>query len=564
MAGPRSANPETTPSADDRHDNLRGDLVAGLTVGVMLVPQAMAYAMLAGLPPVAGLYASTLPLLAFAVFGSSRQLAVGPVAMISLMVYSACAPLAQPGGAEFVRLAALLALLVGITQVALGVFRMGFLVNFVSHSVLSGFTSAAAIIIALSQFTHLLGLRLNTGHSTFSTLFELVTRVGETNLYTLGLGTCTIAILVVFKRKWPHFPVSLLVVALSTLLVYWFELTGYGVQTVGLVPRGLPGLALPSLDIHHWLRLWPAALPIVFVGYMESIAVAKWIAAREGYEIKPNREFVGLGAANLAAGLLAGYPVTGGFSRTAVNYQAGAKTRLASIVTAVCVIITLLMLTPLFYHLPIAVLSAIIIVAVAGLVDISEARRLFRVKPADGIVLVATFFATLGGHLHIGILVGVILSLGLFIWRSAHPHIAELGYCKDIDAFRNIDRFPAATHFPGVLMFRVDASLYFANMGFVEHWLRERLATHQSIRCILVDLSAVNDIDAVAIAALERLIDDYADSGVRFAFAAMKGPVRDCVVRAGWDEKQTEQRFYPSLMQALHALGFARGHIPNT
>jgi SulP family sulfate permease len=374
--------------------NLHGDLAAGLTVAIMLVPQAMAYAMLAGLPPVMGLYASTFPIIAYILMGSSRHLAVGPVAMVSLLVFAACSKQAQAGSQEYISLMVTLTIMVGAIQMAAGLLRLGFVANFFSHAVLSGFTSAAAIVICLSQMKHLLGIQLPNENSAFRLFLIFLKHLQQTNPATVVIGVCAIVGLAIIKKKYPRFPAALLFVVAGTLIVYLFKLPNAGVKTVGKVPGGLPGFSLPLFDLAKWLKLIPTALAIVFVGYMESISVARYVAAKEKYEVDADSELRGLGLANIISSLFSGYVVTGGFSRTAVNYQAGAKTGLASIVTAFVVMLTLLILTPLFYHLPNTILAAIIIVAVVGLIDIKEPIRLFRIKPADVLTLVITFICT--------------------------------------------------------------------------------------------------------------------------------------------------------------------------
>ncbi len=531
------------------------DLSAGLIVAVMLVPQGMAYAMLAGLPPVIGLYASTFPLIAYALFGSSRQLAVGPVAMISLLVFSGVSKLAQPGSGQYVSLVVVLTLMVGFIQVAMGFLRMGSFVNFLSHAVISGFTSAAAIVIWLSQLNHLLGIKLSAGHSVIHLVVEAGQRIGEIHPVTLAIGMASIALLLIFKRKMPNFPGPLLVVAGSVLLVGFLRLDRMGVKIVGDVPRGLPGLSLPALRPESFGILLPTALTVLFVGFMESIAVAESIAAKERYKIDSNLELKGLGLANIVSSFLSGYPVTGGFSRTAVNYQAGARTPFASIFTALIVILTIVLLTPLFYHLPNAVLAAIIMVAVIGLIDVRDAKHLFRVKKIDGWTFLLTFIATLVFGSQKGILMGVAFSLLVFIWRSSHPHTAEIGYLEKEGVFRNVNRFPEAKTFPEVLILRIDASLYFANMAFCENLLRKKIADEPDLKWILIDLSGVNDIDAVAIDTLEELMEDYQEKGIDFLFAGMKGPVRDLVARAGWNEKYGKRIQYFSIKHALQVIG---------
>jgi sulfate permease, SulP family len=538
-----------------RREDLSGDLSAGLTVAVMLVPQGMAYAMLAGLPPVVGLYASTVPLVVYALFGSSRQLAVGPVAIVSLLTLTGVSALAEPGTAEYIALAALLALMTGVFQLVLGLVRAGFVVNFLSHAVISGFTSAAAIVIGLSQLKQLLGIGLASDHAVFGLLWEAAQRIGEANAYTVAMGLGSIAALVLARRLAPRFPAPLLVVAAATVLTYTLRLHERGVGIVGTVPGGVPPFALPSFDAGTLAALLPVALTISFVGFMESVAVAKSIASREKYRIDANQELRGLGLANVAAATFSGYPVTGGFSRSAVNYQAGARTGLASIITALLVMLTLLAFTSLFHYLPNAVLAAIVMVAVYGLIDVKEAVHLFRLKRVDGWTLVLTFLATLLIGIEQGILIGAAFSLLVFIWRSAYPHVASLGWLRDERVFRNVARYAAAEPVPGVAILRVDASLYFANMAFLENWLRTAVIEQPDVRTIVLDFSGVNDMDAVAVATLEELMEDFVVQGVGVHIAAMKGPVRDITARAGWPARFGARVGHFSVEQALESIG---------
>lgn len=542
-----------------RRQDLSGDLAAGLTVAVMLIPQGMAYAMLAGLPPVVGLYASTVPLIVYALFGSSRQLAVGPVAIVSLLTLSGVSALAEPGSARFIALAAVLALMSGVIQLLLGLVKAGFVVNFLSHAVISGFTSAAAIIIGLSQLETLLGVDLRSGHSVFGLVREAATRLDEVNAYTLLIGVASIAALVVAKRWAPRLPAALGVLALATLATWGLGLHDRGVAIVGAVPSGLPAPSLPSMDIGVLSALLTTALAVSFVGFMESFAVAKSIATREKYSIDANRELKGLGLANVAAGVFSGYPVTGGFSRSAVNYQAGARTGLASIITAGLILLTVLAFTSLFQFLPRVVLAAVVIVAVYGLIEVREALHLFRLKTIDGWTLVVTFVATLVLGIETGILVGVAFSLLVFIWRSAYPHSARLGYLPKERVFRNIDRYPEVETYPGTLILRIDASLYFANMGFLENSLRTALVEETEYRDIILDFSGVNDMDAVAVETLEMLMGEMGAQGVTVHIAAMKGPVRDITARAGWPERFGERVSHMALESALEAVGASAG-----
>lgn len=538
----------------DRRD-LQGDLIAGLIVAMMFIPQGMAYAVLAGLPPIVGLYAGTIPVLVYALFGSSRHLAVGPVAIVSIITFEGVSRLAEPGSSEFIGLALTLALMVGVIQLAMGLLRTGFIVKFLSHAVISGFTAGAAMIIGFSQLTHVFGVSLNTSQTVFHTALSAVRNLGNAHLPTVTVGLGSIAALLLLRRYAPRLPGSIIVVVGVTLITFALGLHDEGVRVIGSVPDGLPGLSSPSVDLATLEALLPVALTISFVGFMESIAIARSLAAREKTKVKPNQELTALGLANLAASVFSAYPVTGGFSRTAVNYQAGARTALASIVTSGLIMLTLLFFTRLFFYLPYAVLAAIIIVAVVSLIDLREARHLFTVKTVDGLTLTLTFAATLVLGIERGILVGVVFSLLVFIRRSAYPHTAELGYLPDEDVFRNVRRYPDAVTYTNALILRIDASLYFANIGFLEDRITAAVADRPDLEWIILDFSGVNDIDGVAIETLEGLIQTYRRLGVSFMFPGMKGPVRDVVARAGWEETFAEEMKPLSVRHALETAG---------
>ncbi len=533
---------------------LKSDIGAGFTVAVMLVPQGMAYAMLAELPPVYGIYASTLPIIVYALLGSSRHLAVGPVAILSLLVAAACSKLAAPGSAEYLQLVALLTLMVGALQLVLGAFRAGSLSNFVSHAVASGFISAAAVIIGLNQVRHIFGIDIESGHSLVSLATGITGALTEIQIQTAVLGIGASIVLFAVKRIRPHLPAALIVVIFSTVSVYLLQLHEVGIAIVGETPSGLPRRSDIRFDANAMASLFPAALAILFVGYMESMTVAQWVASREKYRIYPNREFLALGAANVVAGLFSGYVVTGGVSRTAVNYQSGAKTPLASMVTAVLVLLVVLFFTPWFYYLPNAVLGAIIIVAVIGLVDVRAAVKLFRFKRADGWTWLVTFIVTLLIGFEHGILVGVVFSLVLFVARSARPHAAVLGYVEREDAYHDVQRYPDAVTLPRLVILRIDASLYFANARFVEDYIREQLAMKPDVNWLILDMSGVNDIDGVAVTTLENLLDDYEEQGLRLVLAGAKAQVRDVLQEAQWYSDPQRALHYPTLHQAVAGL----------
>ncbi len=516
---------------------LRGDLGAGLTTAVMLIPQAMAYALLAGLPPIVGLYAAAVPLLAYAVAGSSPTLAVGPVAMDSLLTAATVGLLAESGSEHYVELAALLALMVGVMQIALGAVRGGFLVNFLSRPVISGFTSAAAVIIAASQLRTLLGLDLPRSSSVSEIIISAGQRIGDSHLPTAIVAGASLVALWALKRYAPRWPRALIVVAAGTVAASLGGLAERGLAVVGEVPAGLPALSIPSLDVSAMVEMWPGALTIAFIAFLEAISVSTKLAQERGpggRPVRANREFVALGLANSAAGLFGGYPVAGGLSRTAVNADAGARTKVSGLITAAGVAVTLALFTDLLYNIPKASLGAIIVMAVVGLIDARAPVRLWRVRRSDLAMLVATFVATLTLGIQHGIAIGVGLSLAVMVARTTRPHTAVLGRLPGTEYYRNIDRFPDAITEPGVLIVRLDAQFYFGNVNFLKQTLANLEAEmSEPLRAVIIDASGINQIDTSAEAALRELSDDYRARGVRLIMACVKGPVRDVLQRSG-------------------------------
>jgi sulfate permease, SulP family len=550
--------------------DIAGDLMAAAVVAIMLVPQSMAYAMLAGLPLQVGLYASILPLLLYALLGSSRVLAVGPVAMVSLITASVLAPLATAGAADYVNLALFLALLVGLLQVVMGIARLGFLVNFLSHPVISGFTSAAALVIGFGQAKHLLGIDLERSERPYQVFMELAGGLSATNFVTLGLGAGSIAILLFFhfglkdllqrvgvaKPLATALPKSgpLVAVLVATLLVGIMELNKEAnVKVVGEIPTGLPPLSWPTAAWDQLGTLFKAALVVVFVGYMESIAIAQTLASRRRQKVDANQELIALGVANVGASFTGGYPVTGGFSRSVVNFEAGAKTPLASVGTATLVALTVAFLTPMFYYIPHAVLAAVIVVAVASLVDWRMPFRLWRSNKADAFALVVTFVAVFALGIEIGVLVGMGTSLALFLWRTSRPHIAVVGRVGNSESFRNVQRHEVTTH-PAVLAIRVDESLYFANTKYLEDALLDKVAEHPAVEHLLLVGSGINYVDASAVETLRELIARLHDAGVAFHLADVKGPVLDQLHRAGLIGELGEDHVFLSTHEAMAAL----------
>ena len=531
----------------------KGDLSAGLTVGVMLIPQGMAYAMIAGLPPIYGLYASTLPLIIYAVFGTSRQLAVGPVAMVSLLTAAGIGTMAEAGSETYIALAIALALLVGIIQFSLGAFRLGFLVNFLSHPVISGFTSAAALIIGLSQLKHLLGINITRSHHVHEILIEAFEKFGEINWITFAVGAAGIALIMLAKRINRAIPGPLIAVVFGIIAVWGFGLTDAGVKIVGQVPEGLPSLTMPPFSLETVQNLAPIALAISLVSFMESIAVAKAIQAKHrNYKVNANQELISLGLANIGGAFFQSYPTTGGFSRTAVNDQAGAKTGMASIISAALIILTLLFLTPLFYYLPQAVLASVIMVAVFGLIDWKEAVHLWHSNRTDFAMLIVTFAATLLLGIEQGIGVGVILSLALVIFRTTRPHVAVLGRVPGTNFYRNIERFPNLEQREDVLVVRFDAQPYFANINYFKEKLEELVEKKgKRLKAIVINAESINNRDSSAVHMLEEVVDEYRAANIDVVFHSVKGPVRDAMAKAHLIEKIGEDHFFMSNQEAV-------------
>ena len=502
--------------ADYEQEQLQGDLSAGLTVGVMLIPQGMAYALIAGLPPIYGLYAALVPLVAYALFGTSRQLAVGPVAMVSLLVAASVGPIAGGDTEQYIALTLMISVMVGLFQFILGIARFGFLVNFLSHPVLSGFTSAAALIIGLSQLKHLLGVDIPRSNYIHEILASAYAKMGAIEPTTLALGLGSIALLVVLKRWKKAFPGALVAVVLTTAAVWAFGLHQDGVAIVGDVPRGLPDFFVPSFELDTIQSLIPATLTIALVGFMESIAVAKVYASRHRYEVDANKELIGLGLANLFGAFFRAYPTTGGFSRTAVNDQAGAQTNLAGLFSAVVIALTLLLLTPLFYYMPKAVLAA-----------------------------------TLALGIEEGILVGVIVSLIAIIHEISQPHTAVEGRLPGTETYRNLQRNPEAMTRASVVVVRMDASLSFANASTFKDLIMELDVKDPELRAVVINMYPVNRVDSTGAHTLHEIIEDCRRNGVDIYFAGVKGPVRDVLAEAGVIEQAGTDHFFHEVHDAV-------------
>lgn len=513
-----------------RREQLPGDLTAGLIVTVMLIPQSLAYALLAGLPPEVGLYASILPLLAYAALGSSMTLAVDPVAVASLMTASALQPLAAAGSPEYAALAVTLALLSGLMLLAFGLLRLGFLAHLLSHPVISGFITGSALLIAIGQARHLLGVSSGGGNAV-EQLISLVRALPDTRPVTAAIGLGAVAALVLARRTLGQrlagklAPMAVVVLA-TAATAFWQLDRSAGVRIVGEVPAGLPALGLTLPGWGETLALLVPALLISLVGFVESVSVAQSLALRRRERIQPDRELLGLGAANLASALSGGYPVTGGFARSVVNFSAGARTPLAGVVSAALMAVVLAALTGWFHYLPHAVLAATIVVAVWNLIDLQALREAWHYDRADALALLATAAGVLLLGVEAGILAGVALSLGVLVWRASRPHMAVIGRVPGTEHFRNVERHNVETR-PGLLALRVDENLFFANMPRVEERIAAALAADPSVQRVLLVCSGVNQIDTTALGVLSDLEARLAEQGIRLQLAEVKGPVMD-------------------------------------
>lgn len=534
------------------------DSLAAVIVTLMLVPQALAYALLAGLPPEMGLYASMLPLVLYAIFGTSASLAVGPVAVAALMTASALSSFATPGSPEYIGAALVLAALSGLMLIAMGVLRLGFLVNFLSHPVISGFITASGILIAISQLKHILGVEA-AGHNVIELLGALFSQWQQINLITLLIGLGVWGYLLICRKRLNTWlmaigisasasglmvkaaPISAVMV--TTLLAWHFNLGQYGVDLVGFVPSGLPAITLPSLDQSLWLGLLPAALLISLVGFVESVSVAQTLAAKRRQRIDPNQELIALGMANLGAGVSGGSPVSGGFSRSVVNFEAGAATPLAGAFTALGIVLSTLLLTGLLAFLPTATLAATIIVAVGTLIDLPAVKRTWQYSRSDGVAMVATLLLTLLHSVEVGIISGVVLSLGLHLYRTSQPHSAVVGRVPGTEHFRNVKRHEVETD-QHVAMLRIDESLYFANARYLEDTVMALAARSPTLKHIVLTCQAVNVIDASALESLEAINGRLKDAGATLHLAEVKGPVMDRLTNTALYRELTGQVFF--------------------
>jgi SulP family sulfate permease len=530
---------------DYTSDTLQKDAVAGLTVGVMLIPQGMAYAVIAGVPPIYGLYAGLVPLLVYPLFGTSRQLAMGPTAIDMLIVAAGIGALAQTGTERYVVLAILLTAMVGVLQMAMGMMQLGFVANLLSRPVIAGLTAAAALIISTSQFGNLLGVELGRSQYVHVLLWEAVQHAGETHLLTLGIGAACIVVLLALPRWAPLVPEALVVVVGATLASWAFELDELGVAVIGSIPTGLPGPEVWSSSLSNLDTLLPAAVTLALVQFMKNISLGRVFASRHGYTIDANRELIGMGASNFFGSLFQSIPTSGSFSRSAVNDQSGARSPLANVFAAAVIGLTLLFLTPLFYYLPVPALAAIIIVAGIGLIDLREIRSLFRARRRDGTIALFTAGAILFIGLQEGILLGIGASVIAVLFRISRPNVAELGHVPGTRLFRDLERFEQSARLADIMVLRVDASFSFANAEYFKDFILEKSEREgRTVEVVVVDGSSINDLDTTAIEALFSVVESLEEMNIELHLTGLIGPVREVVRRSGLHALLGEDRFH--------------------
>ena len=513
----------------------RGDLIAGITVGIILIPQGIAYALIAGLPPIYGLYCALVPQLMYAIFGSSRQVAIGPVAMDSLIVATGVSTLALAGSDSYISIAILLALMVGAIQFIMGVFSLGFIVNFLSKPVITGFTSAVALIIGVNQFRNLFGVDFIQSDQIQYVLEDVWLQISEYNYHTTIIGLISVVIIIVFRKINKKIPNALIVVILGILTMKFLGKDFSNVSIVKDIPSGLPVFGIPDFDFDLIRELLPIAFTLVMVGYLETISIGKSLEAKQDeYRIRPNQELIALGISNMVGSLFKAYPTTSSFSRSAINQESGAKTGMASLISVIMVVLTLLFLTPLFYHLPKTVLAAIIIVAVFGLVNIKEAVFLWKANHLDFWLMLATFLATLLLGIEFGIIVGVGLSLIVLIFRTSRPYVAELGKVPNSNFYRNRSRFEEVVIEEDILIFRFDAQICYANSSYFRDKLDEMaLKKGNALKLIVLDAESINRVDSTGVEMLKERIKFYKKRDIIFLLAGVKGPVRDDLFKSG-------------------------------
>lgn len=511
---------------------LFGDAISGITAGILAIAQGMAYAMIAGLPPVFGLYAAMTPQIIYVLLGTSRQLSIGPVAMDSLIVAAGISAIGIVGIEEYILAAIFLAFFVGIIQVILGVLKLGFLANFLSKPVLNGFTSAAALIIGLSQLKHMLRVDMQQTNKIHILFQEVILNFSETHFLSLGLGLVGIILIKVFQKINKKIPAILIVVSLGTIVMYFTQWHLQGIKIVGEIPVGLPKIGMPKLDKQLIIDLFPVAITLAVVGFTEAISIAKAIEEKHtDYQVDPNQELIAVGSGNIIGSFVQSYPTTASFSRSAIQDQGGAKSGIASLFSAALVLLTLLFLTPLFYYLPIPILAAIIMVSIFGLIDIKYPIQLWKKNRDECLAFLITFIITMTVGIPQGIVIGILLSLLTMIFRTSKPHIAILGKIKNTEYYKNVNRFEEdITVDKRILIFRFDAQLFFGNQDYFKKELLKQVAIKGAeLELIIINAEAINYIDSSALNMLEKVCTDLRETKIKIMITGAIGPIRDII-----------------------------------
>ncbi len=552
-----------------RTSYLRGDLLAGLTVAVVLIPQSMAYALVAGLPPVYGLYAAAVAPVVAGLWGSLRQLSTGPIAIMSLLVLTTLSPFADPGTPEYIQMALLLALMVGVFYLAIGALRLGVVMSFISHSAVRGFTSAAALIITATQLPHLFGLTLPRREYILPMILDLVRGLPDLHVPTLLVGLCAFGIILGVRKFHKNLPAGLIALVATTLPIVFLELHEAGIAVLGATPGGLPGFQLPPVEFTAISTLIGPAIVVALVSFAETYSVGKAISAETRQKVDVDQEFIGQGLANLAASFFQGYPVGGSFSRTAINYSSGARTGLSSVAASLCVAIALLFLTPLFTYIPKAALAALVISAVLLLFHPGEVFSLWRMNRHDGIVALTVFILSLLTKPDYALLIGVVISLIFFLWKTMHPRVVRVTKDPELNMFVNADvhRKPSC---PQILELRSDNCLFFGNAEYTVEQLLSRLAQqHTPVRFLLLDFEAIGFIDVSGVDELKVLLEELKEKGVRLAFAYVHLPVKRVLASTGFLDELGEGQILPTRGEAIGRLfrmldhGYCRNVCPH-
>lgn len=551
-----------------------GDLIAGLTVAAMLVPQGMAYALLAGLPPEMGLYAGILPVMVYGLLGSTRILTLGPTAITSVMVLGTLTPITD-APEQYVMLALTLALVLGVVYLLTGLLRLGFIVNILSQPVILGYVNAAALVITFSQLQNLLGISVPRSAAPLDLLGQVVIRLDETNLATLALGTGSLGVLFFFRsplNRWLErrrasetlrFIITrsgpLVVIVLTLGLVILLDLdTRSGVRVIGEIPTGFPPLSIDRFDLSAWQTLLPGAVAIAFVGLMEGISTANSLATQRNEKLNANQELVAMGAANVAGALTGGFPVTTSISRSAVNHSAGARTGLSSVIAGLLVAAVVVFLAPLFERLPGAALAAIILISVINLIDFGPIRQIWRYSHVEVLPFMVTFASVFFLNIAVSIMLGMVTAIALYLLRTIVPRVVELGRYNYSDRYQEVRRKDSLV-VAGVLILRIDESLYFANSQYLDRFIRNIIADRPDTDYLILDASAMNFIDPSSLQILASLITDLQQAGVTLYITELRPFIQDRMEQVGFLDQIGRERIFPS----THAAVMSTGRLPD-